>query len=195
MTRTVKENQEIAPNELKKKIDDNEDIFILDVRTPQEYEFWKLSYDKYDDPKLIPVDRLFTQDPNLLKDIPRDKEIVTICAHGNRSMIAANMLKKLGYNVRSMKGGMAGWNRVYDIAEIPVDSSASFKIWQIRRISKGCIGYIVSSNKEATATIIDPSREIYESYLEVAKERGLSITKIIDTHQHADHVSGVAKLG
>lgn len=192
--RTVKENPEIAPNELKKKIDDNEDIFILDVRTPQEYEFWKLSYDKYDDPKLIPVDRLFTQEPNLLKDIPRDKEIVTICAHGNRSMIAANMLKKLGYNVRSMKGGMAGWNRVYDIAEIPVNSSASFKIWQIRRISKGCIGYVVSSNKEATATIIDPSREIYESYLEVAKEKGLSITKIIDTHQHADHVSGLAKL-
>ena len=130
----------------------------------------------------------------MLKDIPRDKEIVTICAHGNQSMIAANMLKKLGYNVRSMKGGMAGWNRVYDVAEIPVNSSASFKIWQIRRISKGCIGYIVSSNKEATATIIDPSREIYESYLEVAKEKGLSITKIIDTHQHADHVSGLAKL-
>ena len=58
--RTVKENPEIAPNELKKKIDDNEDIFILDVGTPQEYEFWKLSYDKYDDPKLIPVDPLFT---------------------------------------------------------------------------------------------------------------------------------------
>jgi glyoxylase-like metal-dependent hydrolase (beta-lactamase superfamily II)/rhodanese-related sulfurtransferase len=193
-SRTVKENHEISPDELKKKIDDNEDIFILDVRTPQEYEFWKLSYGKYDDPKLIPVDRLFTQDPNLLKDIPRDKEIVTICAHGNRSMIAANMLKKLGYNVRSMKGGMAGWNRVYDITEIPVNSSASFKIWQIRRISKGCIGYVVSSNKEATATIIDPSREIYESYLDIAKERGLTITKIIDTHQHADHVSGMTKM-
>jgi glyoxylase-like metal-dependent hydrolase (beta-lactamase superfamily II)/rhodanese-related sulfurtransferase len=192
--RTVKDNHEISPDELKKKIDDKEDIFILDVRTPQEYKAWKLSYEKHDEPKLIPVDRLFTQDPNLLKDIPRDKEIVTICAHGNRSMIAANMLNQLGYHVRSMKGGMAGWNKVYDIAEIPVINSAPFKILQVRRVSKGCIGYIISSNKGATAAVIDPSREIYESYLNVAKDRGLSITNIIDTHQHADHVSGAAIL-
>jgi glyoxylase-like metal-dependent hydrolase (beta-lactamase superfamily II) len=130
----------------------------------------------------------------LLKDIPRDKEVVTICAHGNRSMIAANVLNQMGYHVRSMKGGMAGWNKVYDIAEIPVINSALFKIWQVRRISKGCIGYVVSSNKDATATVIDPSREIYESYLNIAMDKGLSITKIIDTHQHADHVSAAAKL-
>jgi len=48
-------SQEIEPNELKKKIDNHENIFILDVRTPQEYESWKLSYDKHDNPKLIPL--------------------------------------------------------------------------------------------------------------------------------------------
>ena len=193
-SKAIKGNQEIDPEELKKKIDNNENIFLLDVRTPQEYEAWRISYENHDNPKLIPVDRLFMNDPTLLKEIPKEKEIVTVCAHGHRSMIAAKILNQLGYNVKSVKGGMAGWNKVYDVAEIPVLKEAPFKIWQIRRISKGCIGYIISSKKDKTATVIDPSREIYESFLKIAQDNELQITQLLDTHQHADHVSGIVKL-
>ena len=193
-SKAIKGNQEIDPEELKKKIDNNEDIFLLDVRTPQEYEAWRISYENHNNPKLIPVDRLFMKDPTLLEEIPKDKEIVTVCAHGNRSMIAAKILTQLGYSVKSVKGGMAGWNKVYDVAEIPVPKEAPFKIWQIRRISKGCIGYIISSKEDKTATVIDPSREIYESFLQTSQDNELQITQLIDTHQHADHVSGIVKL-
>ena len=193
-SKAIKGNQEIDPEELKKKIDNNENIFLLDVRTPQEYEAWRISYENHDNPKLIPVDRLFMNDPTLLKEIPKEKEIVTVCAHGNRSMIAAKILNQLGYNVKSVKGGMAGWNKVYDVAEIPVVKEAPFKIWQIRRISKGCIGYIISSKEDKTATVIDSSREIYESFLKTAQDNELQITQLLDTHQHADHVSGIVKL-
>jgi len=193
-SKAIKGNQEIDPEELKKKIDNNEDIFLLDVRTPQEYEAWRISYENHNNPKLIPVDRLFMKDPTLLEEIPKDKEIVTVCAHGNRSMIAAKILTQLGYRVKSVKGGMAGWNKVYDVAEIPVPKEAPFKIWQIRRISKGCIGYIISSKQDKTATVIDPSREIYESFLQTSQDNELQITQLIDTHQHADHVSGIVKL-
>lgn len=193
-SKAIKGNQEIDPEELKKKIDNNEDIFLLDVRTPQEYEAWRISYENHNNPKLIPVDRLFMKDPALLEEIPKDKEIVTVCAHGNRSMIAAKILTQLGYSVKSVKGGMAGWNKVYDVAEIPVPKEAPFKIWQIRRISKGCLGYIISSKQDKTATVIDPSREIYESFLQTSQDNELQITQLIDTHQHADHVSGIVKL-
>ena len=190
----IRGKQEIEPGDLKKKLDNDENVFLLDVRTPQEYQAWKISYDKYVNPKLIPVDKLFVNDPTLLKEIPKDKEIVTVCAHGNRSLIAANILNQLGYNVKSVKGGMAGWNKVYDIAEIPVPKEAPFKIWQIRRISKGCMSYIISSKEDILAAVIDPSREIYEAYLKTAQDNELQIVKLIDTHQHADHVSGIGKL-
>ena len=193
-SKAIKGNQEIDPEELKKKIDNNENIFLLDVRTPQEYEAWRISYEKHNNPKLIPVDRLFMNDPTLFKEIPKEKEIFTVCAHGQRSMIAAKILHQLGYNVKSVKGGMAGWNKVYDVAEIPVQKEAPFKIWQIRRISKGCIGYIISSKKDKTATVIDPSSEIYESFLKITQDNELQITQLLDTHQHADHVSGIVKL-
>jgi glyoxylase-like metal-dependent hydrolase (beta-lactamase superfamily II)/rhodanese-related sulfurtransferase len=186
--------KQINPSDLKKKIDNNEDIFLLDVRTPQEYESWRLSYDRHKTPKLIPVDSLLAQGSHLIKEIPKDKEIITICAHGIRSMAAANFLNQLGYDVKSLSGGMAGWNKVYDVAQVPIPSQASFRIWQIRRVSKGCMGYIISSIQDKKAVVIDPSREIYESFVKVAEENGLLIVKVIDTHQHADHVSGVAKL-
>jgi len=130
----------------------------------------------------------------LLKEIPKDKEIVTVCSHGNRSMMAARLLNQLGYRVKSVRGGMASWNKVSDVAEIDVPKEAPFRIWQVRRISKGCMGYIVSSKENGAAVVIDPSREVYEAFLNVAKENGLKIIKVLDTHQHADHVSGVAKL-
>ena len=186
--------KQINPSDLKKKIDNNKDIFLLDVRTPQEYETWRLSYDRHRTPKLIPVDSLLAQGSDLIKEIPKDKEIITICAHGIRSMAAANFLNQSGYNVKSLSGGMAGWNKVYDVAQVPVPSQASFRIWQIRRVSKGCMGYMISSIQDKRAVVIDPSREIYESFLKVAEDNGLLIVKVIDTHQHADHVSGVAKL-
>jgi glyoxylase-like metal-dependent hydrolase (beta-lactamase superfamily II)/rhodanese-related sulfurtransferase len=193
-SKIIRGKQEIEPEDLKKKIDNDENIFLLDVRTPQEYDAWRISYDKHVNPKLIPVDRLFVNDPNLLKEIPKDKEIVTVCAHGNRSLMAANILNQLGYNVKSVKGGMAGWNKVYDVAEISVPKEAPFQIWQIRRISKGCMGYIISSKDDKLATVIDPSREIYKAFLKIAEDNGLQIIKLLDTHQHADHVSGIVKL-
>ncbi len=193
-SKIIRGKQEIEPEDLKKKIDNDENIFLLDVRTPQEYDAWRISYDKHVNPKLIPVDRLFVNDPNLLKEIPKDREIVTVCAHGNRSLMAANILNQLGYNVKSVKGGMAGWNKVYDVAEISVPKEAPFQIWQIRRISKGCMGYIISSKDDKLATVIDPSREIYEAFLKIAEDNGLQIVKLLDTHQHADHVSGIIKL-
>jgi len=52
------DNLQIKPTELKKKIDSGENIFILDVRNPEEHKSWKVSYDKYRDTPVIPIDAL-----------------------------------------------------------------------------------------------------------------------------------------
>ena len=142
-------NLEIEPNDLKNKMDSNQDVFLLDVWSPEEYETWRISYNNYLDPPLIPIDRLFkSASDSILKQIPRNKEIITVCSHGNRSMVVARILSKMGYNAKSIKGGMSSWNKVYDVASIHLEASSSLKIWQIRRVSKGCIGYIISTHNE-----------------------------------------------
>jgi len=53
----------------------------------------------------------------------------------------------------------------------------------------GCASYIIGCESEGIAAVIDPDREVGK-YLETAEARGLKITHIIETHLHADHVSG-----
>lgn len=184
---------QIDAEKLKEKLDKGEDVFILDVRTPAEHAAWKLSYDKYAETPVIPVDKLSGSPNQIAEQIPKGKEIVTLCAHGMRSQAAAQMLSKMGYNVRSIKGGMSAWNAVYDVAEVPLGTAANdVRVWQIRRISKGCMAYVIASGK--SATVIDSTCDLDSSILRLAEENDLKIANVIDTHMHADHVSGLSAL-
>jgi hydroxyacylglutathione hydrolase len=57
----------------------------------------------------------------------------------------------------------------------------------------GCASYLVGCEAEGVAAVIDPERNV-QKYLDTAIARGLKITHIIETHLHADHVSGNTDL-
>jgi glyoxylase-like metal-dependent hydrolase (beta-lactamase superfamily II) len=98
----------------------------------------------------------------------------------------------MGYNVKSVRGGMAAWNQVYDVAPVAEIPEAKVRIWQLRRVSKGCISYVIAAGD--TATVIDSTCDLENSVLKLAEEQGLKITNVVDSHMHADHVSGLASL-
>ena len=54
--------------------------------------------------------------------------------------------------------------------------------------------YIIASAKGREAVIIDPVIENVESYISILNELELKLVKVIDTHIHADHVTGASKL-
>ncbi len=58
----------------------------------------------------------------------------------------------------------------------------------------GCMTYLIGSASEKQAWIIDPSLKEAERYAAILKERGLKLNAVIDTHAHADHLSGGPKL-
>ena len=58
----------------------------------------------------------------------------------------------------------------------------------------GCFSYIVGCPRAGVMAVVDPRRDI-DVYLQVAKEQGMRITHIFDTHVHADHISGARELG
>lgn len=89
--------------ELKKKLDAGEKVFVLDVREPMEYEM-----DHIKGAKNIPVKEL----PRRISELPMDKnaEIITHCESGFRSAHAAIFLKAYGYtNVKNLEHGMHEW--------------------------------------------------------------------------------------
>jgi glyoxylase-like metal-dependent hydrolase (beta-lactamase superfamily II)/rhodanese-related sulfurtransferase len=57
----------------------------------------------------------------------------------------------------------------------------------------GCASYMVGCEGAGIAAVIDPDRDV-QKYITTAAERGMTITHIIETHLHADHVSGNTEL-
>jgi len=57
----------------------------------------------------------------------------------------------------------------------------------------GCASYLIASRQSHEAAIVDPSIEV-EQYEPLLRERGFQLRYVIDTHVHADHVSGARKL-
>lgn len=56
-----------------------------------------------------------------------------------------------------------------------------------------CASYLLGCDAKGVAAVIDPDRDV-QKYLDAAEARGLTITHIIETHLHADHVSGNSDL-
>lgn len=88
--------------ELKEKLE-KEDIVVLDVRSEEEFKTRRIESEKVIH---IPILELRER----LNELPKDKEIVLVCAVGLRSFEASRMLKNAGFqNVKILEGGMAFW--------------------------------------------------------------------------------------
>jgi len=72
-----------------------------------------------------------------------------------------------------------------------VEAARRYELWQVNRRGKGCLSYVVASGAEAV--VVDPSRDApwYEAFV---SRRGSRIIRVLDTHVHADHVSGGPEL-
>jgi hydroxyacylglutathione hydrolase len=54
----------------------------------------------------------------------------------------------------------------------------------------GCITYLIGCSQAGEAVVVDPGRDRVDDYVAWARRKGLSLTRIVDTHIHADHLSG-----
>lgn len=170
---------EMTAQELARRLGSKDEPFLLDVREPSEVSEWAIP-----EARNIPLGQLSSH----LDEIPRDREIATLCAAGARSSQAAWFLAEAGYKVSNVIGGMEAWGQVYDTAVL---SDAELRLIQVRRRGKGCLSYVVGG--EGTAFVIDPSLDI-DVYLEIAGNYGWKIERVFDTHLHADHLSGAREL-
>jgi len=117
--------------------------------------------------------------------------VITVCRTGVRSLHAVHELQGTGLSVRSLRGGIVAWSNTYVTSEFQIPNVSGGKVIQIRRLSKGCASYILCDRNESV--VVDPSSKM-EEYVRVAGEEGSPITHVIDTHKHADHISGARKL-
>ena len=185
--------------DLLERLERRDQFFVLDVRNREEFERFRLEgrspvpavntpyfemlerggKDEMLDSVVAYVER------DLADQLPSDRPILAVCAKGDTSEFVAQGLRRLGYASANLKGGMKAWGEHY--ATRALFEGPDLAIYQVSRPARGCLSYMVAS--AGKAIVIDPLRHV-NFYLDLARGMGLTIEAVIDTHGHADHISG-----
>jgi molybdopterin/thiamine biosynthesis adenylyltransferase/rhodanese-related sulfurtransferase len=96
---------EMTPRELKSRLDRGDDLYILDVREPHEYQICNIGG------HLIPLGELWRR----VNELDSSREIVAHCRSGKRSAEASEFLRKAGFRkIWNLKGGILAWSDEVD---------------------------------------------------------------------------------
>jgi glyoxylase-like metal-dependent hydrolase (beta-lactamase superfamily II) len=183
---------QLTSETLRERVDRGEDVTILDTRMPSEYEQWHIEGETVESITVPYFEFLDEEiDDEVLGQIPGDRAVTVVCAKGGASEYVAGKLAERGYDVSHLADGMNGWARIYEAVEVTGYDGAG-TVLQYQRPSSGCLGYLVVDSGEAA--VVDPLRAFTDRYLDDAAELGADLQYAIDTHVHADHVSGVREL-
>lgn len=196
----------IHPRQVWERLLRREPLFILDVRNRDEFERWRVEGPRSVPTLNIPYFELLDLEgeeedvaesvmrgvqAQLMAKLPTDdRPILAVCAEGNTSNFVAEGLRRLGFDAVNMEGGMAAWGNFYYWR--PIAESERFSLYQVVRPARGCLSHVLVSDHHAA--VFDPARHI-ETYHELAAAVGARIEWVLDTHLHADHLSGGPQLG
>lgn len=160
---------------------------LLDIRSAEERKLAHLPGDRW-----IPLNEI----PARASELPPDRTIVVYCHRGAHATRAADLLRASGVvDVAVLDGGIDEYARVIDPAlpryGEPVDEHIVLQ--QFAKVATGCLAYLMFDPSSREAVIVDPGREI-DPYLNAIHSQHLTLTAIVETHTHADHLSGHGAL-
>ncbi|MER2112151.1 MAG: MBL fold metallo-hydrolase [Solibacillus isronensis] len=168
-----------------RKVIENKALFILDVRNADAFKDWKIEGHKFDYLN-IPYFELLDGVEEILPQIPKNQEVLVVCAKEGSSIMVAEMLSDAGLDVGYLEGGMKSWSMYLEPIKVG-DLNNGGELYQFVRLGKGCLSYMAINGGEAA--IIDAVR-FTDVFTNFAKQKGVEIKHVFDTHLHADHISG-----
>lgn len=189
--------------QLLERLEQRRTFFVLDVRNRDAFERFRLEGRAPLPTVNIPYFELLEMggkedmlesitagiEQGLAQQLPKDMPILAVCAKGESSEYVAQVLRRMGYDSANLQGGMKAWSEHYAIHAIT--ETADLAVYQVSRPARGCLSYVIAS--QGKAIVIDPLRHL-SPYLDLARDKGFAISTIIDTHGHADHISGGTQL-
>ncbi|GAE44242.1 Zn-dependent hydroxyacylglutathione hydrolase [Mesobacillus boroniphilus JCM 21738] len=144
--------QAINAEKLNEWVVNKKEFFIFDVRNVKDFEDWKVEGENIEYLN-IPYFDLIDGVDEVVDQLPKDKDIVVICAKEGSSVMVAEMLADAGFEVSYLSGGMKSWSEYLYPVEVYKDDK--IKVLQFIRVGKGCLSYMVLSENEAL--VVDPS--------------------------------------
>ena len=183
----------VDPETLQTRLDAGDPIRLLDVRDRDEIEQWEIDGESVTSThvpyaKFMQAKVRDTVD-ELAADVAGEGPITVVCGRGEASDFVAGVLTEAGFEARNLAGGMDAWGRLYQATELDCEGPT---VVQYRRPSSGCLAYTIDADGEAV--VVDPLAAFTERYVDDAADRGVEVVAVVDTHVHADHVSGMRDL-
>jgi rhodanese-related sulfurtransferase len=117
---------------LRDMLERGERVTVVDVRKGEDHAEWSIPGSVHVD------DALNSGDDRAMEGLalPEGEPIVTVCGRGRSSAVAAEQLRRQGYDAFSLEGGMKAWSLVWNTAEVPLPG-VSAEVVQMRRTGKG----------------------------------------------------------
>jgi glyoxylase-like metal-dependent hydrolase (beta-lactamase superfamily II)/rhodanese-related sulfurtransferase len=176
---------------LLERADAAEDLLLVDVRNEEDFAGWRLEARAPVETVHIPYFDFLEDAEASIARSPKEREVVVLCAKGGSSEMVADLLVDAGRRARNVEGGMAAYGNHLESRAVPLPSGARHEIHQVLRRGKGCLAHVVRSGKDVP--VVDPSRHV-AFYEALVADLGARIVHVLDTHVHADHVSGGREL-
>jgi glyoxylase-like metal-dependent hydrolase (beta-lactamase superfamily II) len=177
---------QIPPAELAERLDRGEPVQVLDVRAVDKVAAGHVTFGPALDFRAMPNSKLLALPSLDPLGLDPARPVAVICGHGNSSKQATAFLRERGYEAFSVAGGMAGWETVYVARRLAPTPSLEHVV-QLDRVGKGALSYVLVS--EGDAVLVDPGRQLTR-YDALLAELGATLAAVVDTHMHADYLSG-----
>src|SRR5881397_128343 len=157
---------QMRPEDLALRLDRGERVQLLDIRATERVAQVRVTFGPALDFRAVPASEIYRLSSLEPLHLDRAQPVAVICGHGNSSRQATQYLRDKGFEAFSVTGGMAAWETVH---------------------LKGALSYVLVSDGDAV--VVDPGRHL-ERYDELLTALGATPAAVIDTHMHADYLSG-----
>ena len=118
-------------SQIARKVIDNNELFILDVRNTDAFADWKIEGHQFQYLN-IPYFELLDGVEEILPTIPTDKEVLVVCAKEGSSVMVAEMLSDAGLEVAYLEGGMKSWSQYLEPIKV-ADLTGGGELYQFVR--------------------------------------------------------------
>jgi glyoxylase-like metal-dependent hydrolase (beta-lactamase superfamily II) len=181
---------QITPDELARQLERGDRVQVLDIRAAERVAAGRVGIGTGLEFHALPGSHIYKLPSLDSVGLEAQLPVAVICGHGNSSQRMTHFLRERGLQAFSVTGGMAAWESVYVPRALTPTATLSHVI-QVDRIGKGALSYILVSDRKAL--VVDPGRH-GERYTSLLAELEAQPVGVVDTHVHADYLSGAVDL-